>query len=232
VDLAEVKAKVVRSYRAWDARTPLRGVTYHEKSIGSVGSETGKIMYEYRIVASWQFMKATRTLSTLDASLNFLIPDADYAKLVRQYHDGADRRYWEMIKKAGVSKIVRGAIGSISEFALYEGASLRRQAQVFQGATSKIADLFAAVFRTMARFQFVLACFAVLVFIHQKDPTALSFLMHLHIVAWVINLVPRMDNEFWFLIFFAIAYCYRFFHKLHCRFSQKEVRIPVAGNAA
>jgi ubiquinone biosynthesis protein len=225
VDLEQVKAEVVRAYRAWDARAPLRGIGYHEKSIGSVGQETGRIMFEHKIVASWQFMKATRTLGTLDASLNYLIADMDHAEVTRKYQKGAAKRAWKRLREVGIKKMVSKAIAGANEFALFEGASLRRQAQVFQGATSKVADLFSHLFLNAGRFVTVAAVLLTLVYLRQQGSPLTAGLDHLRVFRWASATVPKMATDEWVMVGVAVLYTRHVCGKLRRRFAQKEVRV-------
>jgi len=224
VDTEQVKADVVRAYRAWDARTPLRGIGYHERSIGSVSQETGRIMYEHRIVASWQFMKASRTLGTLDASLNYLIPDMDHGKVSRAYQKGAQRRYWKRLRAIGIGGLTSKAIGAVSEFALYEGASLRRQAQVFQGATSKVSDLASSLFTTLARAVAFAVFLGFVIYLDQRHSPLVAPLHQFRMYRRLADkFAPLVADEWAFLLFIGV-YLHHFFRKMHNRFAQKDTR--------
>ena len=225
VDVEQVKADVVRAYRAWDARTPLRGLGYHEKSIGSVSQETGRIMYEHRIVASWQFMKASRTLGTLDASLNYLIPDMDHGKVSRAYQKGAQRRYWKRLRSIGIAKMVTKAIGGIEEFVLFEGAKLRRQAQVFQRATSKVSDFVAALFRTLARVVVFAGLVAFLAYLDQHHFRVVSGLHRFSIYRRLTGAVPLMTGDEWLFLVLAALYLRHFCRNMYRRFSEKDIQV-------
>ena len=87
LQLGALKRDLVRGYRQWEARTHLRNIPYHEKALTSAGAASGQILYKYRVQPSWTFMRISRTWATLDASMQFLIPDANYMQLFKRYFE-------------------------------------------------------------------------------------------------------------------------------------------------
>ena len=229
IDVEQVKADVVRAYRAWDARAPLHGLGYHEKSIGSVSQETGRIMYQHRIVASWQFMKASRTLGTLDASLNYLIPGMDHGKVSRAYRKGAERRSWKRFRSIGIANLVRKGIGAIEEFALFEGASLRRQAQIFQRATSKGSDFVSSLFAVSARAVAFAVFLGFLVYLDQHHARVVSGLHRFSVYRRLAAAIPPLAGDEWVLLLLAALYIHYFCRKMYKRFSQKDLQVARNG---
>jgi ubiquinone biosynthesis protein len=61
IDLAEVKQQLLKAYQAWDARAHLKSLPYHEKSVNSLGNDTGNILLAHKIAVSWAFLKVGRT---------------------------------------------------------------------------------------------------------------------------------------------------------------------------
>lgn len=91
--LNALRAELVRSYRYWEGRTHLHGLDYHERSLASAGSDSGRIMFNYKVQLTWAFMRISRTWSTLDASLSFLMPKANHMRLFQIYfREAAERR--------------------------------------------------------------------------------------------------------------------------------------------
>lgn len=90
--ITELRKQLIYSYRYWESRTHLKGLSYHEKSLAAAGGDSGRIMYQYKVQLSWAFMRISRTWSTLDASISFLLPNADYMRLFGTYFRKASRR--------------------------------------------------------------------------------------------------------------------------------------------
>jgi ubiquinone biosynthesis protein len=133
VDLSPLKAEVIRCYRDWDAKLALDDVPYHERSIASVGGASGKVLIEHKVAASWQFLKISRTWTTLDAALNFLLPEANYVKLIGGYFREAKERQKQRMKKLGVSGLAVRTYSEFAEAAMLHGSIMRRKARGFEG---------------------------------------------------------------------------------------------------
>jgi hypothetical protein len=125
-----------------------------------------------------------------------------------------------------LGKLLSKVAGGASEFALYEGAALRRQAQVFQGATSKLSDLFATMFTGFSRTVTSLGILGVLIFLYQHHAHVVEDLVRYRIFLRLTNRVPPLDGSEWVFVFAAILYLRHFCRKMADRFGQKEVRAP------
>jgi ubiquinone biosynthesis protein len=133
VDLAPLKAEVIRCYRDWDAKLALDDVPYHERSIASVGGASGKVLIDHKVAASWQFLKISRTWTTLDAALNFLLPEANYVKLIGGYFKEAKERQTQRMKKLGASGLAVRTYSEFAEAGMLHGSTMRRKARDFEG---------------------------------------------------------------------------------------------------
>src|SRR5207249_3309847 len=91
-DLEPAKEDMIRCLRAWSARTYVKELPYHEKSVDSAWSEVGKVMFAYHCTSEWAYLRIRRAFSTLDASLMQLYPEANYMQLMHSYFRKAERR--------------------------------------------------------------------------------------------------------------------------------------------
>jgi ubiquinone biosynthesis protein len=176
-DLTEVKQKLIRCLRGWDLRSYSRKLPYHERSMSALANELIKILFKYECPADWSFLRITRAQETVDQSLMHLNPTANYAKMMRWYfrrtQDRDRRRAWRR-------NAVRDFIGNLlsaartplllSENATFQGWILRRQAYIFRGSTSKIAQFFAVLFHRSAWLVAAAEVYFFLVFLHQHYP--------------------------------------------------------------
>jgi ubiquinone biosynthesis protein len=183
VDLVQTKEKIVRAYRSWEMRTNLRNLPYHEKSIGNVGMEVAKIMYDAGAATSWSFMKISRTWGALDASLNFLIPDVNYRRLFQRYFRRATKR--KLAEKNMVQRLaeqIQLLTGKIAEYSLLLGPMVREKVMTFEEPLAKPVFVMGQLFRLARQ-----ALLAVLVFV------GVAFLrQHL---PWVDHLVPAVARR-------------------------------------
>lgn len=151
IDLVEAKEELIRTIRAWERKARTRGLPYPEKSQSGLTLEMGKVLSRRRISPEWAFLRVTRATNTLDASLMFLMPDANYSKLMAKCQRRAERRRLKEVLRGGPAAALAGlGAGSAllqarAESDLVAKAILRREGQVFAGTTTKSAGLLAGL---------------------------------------------------------------------------------------
>jgi ubiquinone biosynthesis protein len=166
VNLAGLKAEVIRCYRDWDAKLLLDGVPYHERSIAAVGGTSGKALIEHKVAASWQFLKISRTWTTLDAALNFLLPDANYVELIGGYFREAKDRNKERFRELGLRGLATRTFSEMSEAFMLQGRSARRKSENIEGWIGRAARAAAWVFRWLGRLALASAAYGVWPLVH------------------------------------------------------------------
>ncbi|MEZ4766984.1 MAG: AarF/ABC1/UbiB kinase family protein [Caldilineales bacterium] len=145
-DLAPHRVEMVEVMRAWEARSHLDGLSYYERSFtGGAATELSQIARKYKVNPSWQFLRVARSLNTMDASVSALLGNSNPNSIARKYFRQAQKRAFQRLRKDGLKRLGNAA-AEASETAGYVSDLLRRQAIVFQGAQTKIAYFFSAIF--------------------------------------------------------------------------------------
>lgn len=150
LQLAALKRDLVRGYRQWEARTHLNNISYYEKALTSAGTDSGRILYKYRVQPTWAFMRISRTWATLDASLQFLIPDANYMQLFKRYFIEARLRQvrTQGLRRTLVDRAVQMS-QAIHEYDLLLKPLLRNETLSLTGSVSKLATMGGVVLRCL-----------------------------------------------------------------------------------
>lgn len=151
-DLKYLRRDLVRTYRDWESRTHLAGLSYHERSLGAAGADAGRVMTRYRVTLSWAFMRINRTWTTMDASLNFLIPDANYIELFSDYFKEARRRHGapgRLLQRA--ASTAHGVVSQIEEYNTALEQVVRRQ-QLFSSIVGSTSERIVRAVTTLLRF--------------------------------------------------------------------------------
>lgn len=149
--LSDLREELIQSYRNWETRTELTDTGYHTRSLASAGNESGQIMYRYKVQLSWAFMRISRTWTTLDASLNYLVPEANYLKLFKRYFRRAQQR--RMAPRRLVADLVSGAAAvwrGVEQYNALIAPVVRRQVILAKSVRS-FSDRMGAVLVAVAR---------------------------------------------------------------------------------
>jgi hypothetical protein len=224
-----MKEDLVRTLRAWGARTFVKKLPYKVKSVGSVWQECNKVYVKHKCTFEWQIVRLLRAIMTLDASLSRLYPEVNPTTLGRLYFRQAERR---VLESFGTPKSVRQMLMNMamatrlpekaSELAFFDASLARRQAKVFEGATTKVANMFAVLFQNVALWCVLAALVVVLVLLERYAPNVVSPIMA-GIIARIVHGAPAYETDTWVLILVVLTYAAWTFLRLRRRFSRKEI---------
>jgi ubiquinone biosynthesis protein len=227
-DLEPMKEDLVRTLRAWGARTFVKKLPYKVKSVANVWQECNKIFMKYKCTFEWQILRILRAIITLDASLSYLYPEVNQTNLGRLYFRQADQR---ALKSFGTPKSMRqtlmsAAIGTklpemAAELAFYQTSLARRQAKVFEGAITKAANMFAVLFQNLTLLCVFLGLIIVLVLLDSHAPTLVAPIMK-GVVARLVHSAPAYETDTWIVILGVFAYLAWTFAKLRQHFIRKD----------
>lgn len=214
-NLEEAKAVLVSTYEAWSARARLRDLPYYEKSIGNVGSEAGRVLFPYKVVMSWQFMKISRTWATLDASLSYLIPGVNYILLVRKYFRGAQQRSHQSLRRSGLSGVADSVSTHVEEFSFFYREITQRASYTFRGLRTKLDFFILISVRALSAALLVSFVVAAAVYLRQSFGLFAGF----GALAELAQKFPHLPDSAWLLALLFLFYLYLVFTRLRRRIS-------------
>jgi ubiquinone biosynthesis protein len=228
VELDELKKKVIRVLRAWAGRTHVKELPYAQKSMDSALIEVFQLMNDYRITMEWSLLRMHRAFTTLDSALMILYPEMNYSKLLRDYFEEAERR---RVKKlvAGMTMNVVNSVSSffeiqqhMAEQMFHESAIVRRQAQIFEGETSKWSYIFEVIFGQAVMVQVVLGLLMLIGVGHQYYPAWVQPMgPQIEVLA---QLLPTLDFPIWIVLIVLDAYVCISTLRLKRRFARNDNR--------
>lgn len=146
-EINKFKAEAVEVFRAWEARTHMRTLSYYEKSVtGGVGTEVADIARRYRVNLSWQFLRVGRALGTMDASLAVLLGRANPNRIMRKYFTQLRSRTVRNLLNGGVISMAGGTLNDLRQITSFASDTLRQEAIKFEGMRSTAAYMLGVVF--------------------------------------------------------------------------------------
>ena len=110
----------------------------------------------------------------------------------------------------------------MSELAFFYATLARKQAKVFEGATTKAANLFAVLFGNLSLLCILSAIGIALVLLDRHAPALVQPIMR-GIIYRAVRAAPAFGSDTWLLLLGLAAYLGRTFGKLRGRFDRKEV---------
>jgi len=230
LDTEEVKEELVRSLRAWATRTLVRELPYREKSIDNAFIEVLKVLVRYRCTMQWGWLRIRRTLMRLDLSLERLYPDVNYTRLLQRYFRQAELRMIDAVVGPELARrSLHGYLTALTiqdrvdEYTMFQGALVRRHAQVFQGATNRVAAIVATLVGETVMLLGIGAGLAGVTFLAQRFPGRMRPLLGPQLAGFA-DRVPYLDGPVWFIVFAALGYAAWLLVGLRRRLQQKDVQ--------
>lgn len=236
IDLEPVRQDLVRVMRLWEVRAQTRRMPYHEKSIASAMTELTRVAVRYRIPGSWSLLRLNRGAATLDMSLAFLAPEANYLKLLSTYfEESAARDVRHALDPRTMSMRMSGMARSMDEvqeqFAHmmhFQGAEFRRRAQTFEAQTSKVAYLLEIVSTNALYALNSVLILATLGYAYQHQRSWVAGLVAADLAA-ALDGLPQLPTTTWAVVWLVMGHLSLTTWRLRKRFGQKGAEREARG---
>jgi ubiquinone biosynthesis protein len=207
VDTDAVRRRFASAYKTWGRHTAVRGLPFHQKSVTVVYNAMVRILYEHQCTMDWSVLRLRRALETLDSSLVYLIPDADYTRILGDYFRQADQRMSSRVRRALPAALA--AAGSaldlprrVDEYTLFQAEILRRHGRVFQTATNRAVYALSTLVGQVALVSLLATGLAVAALAAQRDTLRLPGLAA---VERLLPSLPPLDWQVWALALTALT---------------------------
>ncbi len=228
IDVARVKEDLVRSLRAWTARTYVAELPYDQKSIDNATVEVMKTLLEHGCTMDWGFLRIRRAMAILDATLVHFYPTANYSELCEDYFRRAERRRIEQVRpRALATRLASGALRGldvqdrVSEFTMFYGAIIRRNAQVFRATTDRFSFLTGTLFGQAALVLGVIGVLLVAALVERMHPGLVAPILGVQFAGAAAHL-PALNVTLWTIVVLADAYLAVTAWRLRARFLKER----------
>ena len=212
IDTDEVKEQLVHALRGWATRTLVRELPYHDKSLDNATIEVVRILVARRCTMEWAWLRIHRALTTLDTSLIYLYPDVNYTRTLQRYFQRAEERRLQALLTPALARRTLASYGTaldiqdrVSEYTLFQGTLVRRHAQVFRGATNKVAAVFSTAVEFVWAVLAVAGAFGVLVYLEQHHRAWTARWLAPQVATWL-DAAPPLAGQIWLVL--AVAYVF------------------------
>ncbi|MDI1475034.1 AarF/UbiB family protein [Polyangium sp. y55x31] len=220
IDIEAMRKEVVRELETWEAISDVKGIPYEQRSLLGGVSRLTAIFGKYQLPPIWTSLRVMRSGAALDASLKYLIPEADWFKLARK-HFAREQRY--MLKFMASNQSRQALAGSINDLMrlpanlgenlIFQGELIRKRAMSFQAQLSKAAAVAKAAFTTLLNIGLIATVFVVARYLtkqHDVGRKAISALP----LRDVFGSMPQFAPGVWILIIILSLYLLRSIAKL------------------
>ena len=142
----DLRRDMSEALRDWELTGQFPHADYNQRSIAAMSERVAEVMARHNVPLSWGILRVGRTLSTLDASLQTLAPDADFLKLCRHYYEDVRRRARTPKGRAESLEHFIGDLRTLgADVKLLVGSGLRYQALRLHGMLDPLTHVRMAV---------------------------------------------------------------------------------------
>lgn len=196
-NVPELRMELARCLRVWSSKTKIKQLSFHERSVNTGAAEVSRILYRYGAQQTWEFLKIARTLSTLDASLQYLYGGLDYIRVLQTYFRSASRRaVRQALRPTTIAQGFGAMTATVEEYHLMLGPVMRSSAFNFEATVSKVSRVFALVMKVVSGVVF-LATIAVIYKFLEKHSATVHARLRNPILDKVSVLMPDLEVFWW-----------------------------------
>ncbi len=222
VDIPRVRAEIARGLETWAAKSRLDGLSYKEKSINAAGNEISKVTTKYNLPSNWGFLKVSRSLLTLDGSLQYLVPDFEFLKLIKKYNKQAERRALiQSIRLESIMASVRDFFDTVDEYNTLILPKVRERTIPYDGRINKFGLALAFVLRMFSSAILIGGVVLAYSFLFQHYFESIK-LIHNRLFDEIARQLPPIPYLEWILIFIAMILIFRTLSACAVILEQKE----------
>ncbi|MDQ5908361.1 MAG: ubiquinone biosynthesis protein [Pseudomonadota bacterium] len=212
-NVLRLREDLIRCYRLWEAKTHLRNLDYHQKSLGSAGTESGQVLMAYKVPVNWALLKISRTMTTLDASLSYLMPSASYTRLFKTYLRQAQKRQMKggIVNRAKDS--LREMLGAADEYGALLSPAIRQQTLVLKSMGTRANRFVRVVYRYLTYLAGGSTIIVGWLGLYQSSLESFDDYMPRIVLEHAAH-VPRIPDGWWLLLFLGGVLVTRMFRRL------------------
>lgn len=230
IDLAELKAGMVRLMRTWKTEAYIHELDYAQKSITHLAGELNHLALKSGFSVQWSLSKMIGALANLDASLSHLWPQMNYLKQLKKYFQNAEARRGRAqlrdldTRVANSILVARKLPRRLSDFLVFQQILSRREAQVIQGSATRFGTFLSAVLAVAAFVLLGAEIFLSFAFLGQYSHLPVRWLVGEQIFSGLSTL-PPIPLWVWLLILAGVLAIQRSTARFSAKLSQPAVRI-------
>ncbi|NEO52888.1 MAG: AarF/ABC1/UbiB kinase family protein [Okeania sp. SIO3B5] len=168
-NIPRVRVEMARAVVNWAAQSGLKGLSYKEKSLGGATAELSQVLINYGIPTNWSFLKVSRSLLTLDGSLQYLLPEFDYFKISKKYNKESGRRaLTQSLRPESIMASMNKLSETVAEYNDLILPQVRQRTIPFELTVNKFALSLAVILRTLSSVLLIGGFGTLYVFLYQQ----------------------------------------------------------------
>jgi ubiquinone biosynthesis protein len=208
VDHARLRSDLAEALRRWELRSEFPNTSYADRSVASMGDEIMRVMARHKVPVGWGLMRVGRALSTLDASLQVLVPDGNFMAFTRAYFKDRQRRQRTLKgAMAPIRSVLQDVMGLATDANVVLGSAVRFQGLRLQGMADRVQQFRLAVLRVFNRGIWTLITVTLGMMLLNRFVHYLPTAWRPHaerLLQFVLEPLPDLDGIYW-LLFLALA---------------------------
>ncbi|MBN8906465.1 MAG: AarF/ABC1/UbiB kinase family protein, partial [Rhodospirillales bacterium] len=211
-----LRADMTRALQEWALTAEFSAGSYADRSMSAMSNAVARVMAQHQVPLSWSIMRVGRSLSTLDASLQTLTPDANFMSMCRAYFRDRQRRGRTL---EGRRQAFQNAMLHVSALAgdaeVLLGRGLREQALRLHGMLDRLTNVRITVLTFVQRGLWLTILLLILGGVTDEGLRPLSaddrehFYLSHPMIEFLLRAVPDLHPVWWVLTVLGAIYLLR-----------------------
>ncbi|NEQ77702.1 MAG: AarF/ABC1/UbiB kinase family protein [Okeania sp. SIO2C9] len=169
VNVSKARVEIAQATQSWADRSGLKGLSYKEKSLGGATAEFSQVLVKYGIPSNWSFLKVSRSLLTLDGSLQYLLPDFNYFNISKKYNKESERRALiQSLRPESIMASMNKFSETVGEYNDLIVPQLRQRTLPFELTVNRSAMTLAVILRSLSSVLLIGGFGTLYVFLYQQ----------------------------------------------------------------
>lgn len=220
IDMNIVRKEITRMCENWETLTDAKGVPYEQRSLTAFLTSLSVIIGKHSIPAGWSTLRLLRTMTALDASLRFVIPEVNFFKIITRFYGGQRFRIFRQMTSKQNRIDLAGALydaqkipAMVGDNLFFQADLIRKRALNFQAGISKAAQIGMALVGTMVNIGLIATVFVMARYLSKQTDVAKSAISQLP-VRDIFGSMPSLSPGMWIVVIILFLYLLRSLRKL------------------
>lgn len=214
-DLDQLRKEMVRDIEEWEALTDVKGIPYEQRSLTALNAKIAAVMGKHKLPIAWEGLRLLRTMTALDASFRFVLPNVDFFKIMKTFYEARRVRMLRHMASKRAREDITSAVNDmlkvppmLGEQMVFQADLIRKRAMVFQAGISKAARIGKALVHTLINVGLIATVIIVARYLSKQHEIGKSAIAQLP-VRDIFGSLPSLSPGVWLVVIILSLYLLR-----------------------
>jgi ubiquinone biosynthesis protein len=214
-DIDELKKQMVRDIQEWETLTDAKGIPYEQRSLTALNGKLAAVTGKFEFAPDWSSLRLLRSMTALDASFRFVLPNVNFFKIMKSFYDAQRLRTIKHMASKNARQDISFAVSDmlkipplLGDQMLFQADLVRKRAMNFSAGITKAAKIGRALVRTLINIGLIATVFVLARFLSKQQDIGQSAIAKSPIRD-VFGSMPTLSPGMWVVVIILSIYLLR-----------------------